>query len=414
MKKIFILGLLFFLSTSLTWALSTCETRVDKHPYSSTIERVEYCLNEEPEEDNKPKIVTYTVTTYTQQNSRPQRKSSRGQSYFKNKRVKVTRTYVPTDRFPTWENEILNEQGNFIDLQPEDDLWQEPVLDYELGAQQPAQIQGVFVEEPSVTTTTTTTSVTNTQGYPASSRVHGVLVSTTQQSRTEDEAEYWSFNKEGTQPGSTVTKSRTVTTKTISTTAPQTPAVVSKTIETTAAPVKPVSDTFDEADRMFNETASEALGRTTQAYEQVQNTAKQGAQEANAMLVEAADKTIEQPYTRAQQTVQQAEQRAQQTAQQAEQRAQQTAQDAYDRAVEKANRAEEKANQAIQRAQQKTQNVYDRAEQNVTQQAQRVDEQLNKPVAKMEQNLHQAAQQTQNAADQAWREADELLNNWNY
>lgn len=358
MKKIFLLWIICIISAPLGWAKSTCQTRVDKHSYSSTLERVDYCLNENDEQPDKgPQVLTYTVTTYTQQPADKNKKNSRRQSYFKRKKVSVSRSYVTTGRFPAWENKTEQTQPLPAAVSPA-----EKNVDYESDT-----LSGVFVSEPETVTRTEETRVQTVRQDP-SSRVHGVVVSTTQ---TETQT-VRSTQNDLSQPLRQTTTSRTVSSKTVSTTPPQ--QVMGKTISQTATDVQQTANrTWDDADELFEQSASQALGRADQAYNKAQETAAMQIQKADDFLNET-DQALQNSY----------------------------------------NRAEQNAQQALKNAQTKAEAASSRAKQQAERQIKKADEAISKPLNQADQAVQKAAADTQKAADRAWQDADELLNDWNY
>lgn len=104
--------LLFVLSAALpVMAASTCETRVDKHPYSSTKDRVDYCLTPEAEKPADPQAqVIYSKVEDNTPVKEKKAESSRKQVYFDKEGVGVDQDYVGTRKFPAFENETLSEK----------------------------------------------------------------------------------------------------------------------------------------------------------------------------------------------------------------------------------------------------------------------------------------------------------------
>lgn len=90
------------------FAASTCETRVDKHQKATTLERVEYCLNEEANlpNDDKYSLVYYGVSDKTPAKQTKQQNEKFRQSYFDDKKWDVSRDYVGTKKFPELVNDI--------------------------------------------------------------------------------------------------------------------------------------------------------------------------------------------------------------------------------------------------------------------------------------------------------------------
>lgn len=104
--------LLFVLSAALpVMAASTCETRVDKHPYSSTKDRVDYCLTPEAEKPADPQAqVIYSKVEDNTPVKEKKAESPRKQVYFDKEGVGVEQDYVGTRKFPAFENETLSEK----------------------------------------------------------------------------------------------------------------------------------------------------------------------------------------------------------------------------------------------------------------------------------------------------------------
>ena len=216
MKKTMILFVILFTAPAV-WAKSTCEVRVDRHPNANTVERVEYCLNDSAEEDTRPKVISYSITTNAPKQEAPQKASVfRIPSHFNNKRVKVSRTYVETHHFPTLENDIQSEQERIEqeakELEEEvfrqeerlqkkaeelplpDDEWFDVDEEYFAKPGQPHKVKSVVVTP---TTTTVREQETSTQVGPdgktiskTSSRVHGVVVSGPRQTEIKDHNRY--------------------------------------------------------------------------------------------------------------------------------------------------------------------------------------------------------------------------------
>lgn len=362
MRKIVILGLFFSLAAPGTWAKSTCQTRVDKHPESSTVERVEYCLNEEPETQNGPQVITQTVTVTThQQEPATKKRSFVRKSYFKNKKVSVSRSYVSTNRFPEWKNDIPSEQEILKEQQAKEASLQPAPQPQKKNTPKTTATQPYKVPAVTVQTESNTASV--------SPRVHGVVVSTTSTTSSSTREETYSGPFTTEQPvQKTVSSSRTVSSKTISTPA------MGKTLEEEAASAQQkATAAYDEADELFNEQASAVVTGANRAYDKTQQAAQQANQQAQAVL-DDVDNKLQKSYQRAEQT----------------------------------------GEQAVQRAQTAVQNASNRAEQTATQRAQQAQERLDGSINQAQQAADKAAADAQQTADKAFDEADELFNDWNY
>ena len=112
MKKIFFLTALFLTAVT-AHAVSTCETRVDKHQDATTLQRVNYCLTPEmivSDAPQDPDLVYYGIVDKKPAAQKEETTSSRGQSYFKGSNVSVYRDYVGTNQFPELENDILSDK----------------------------------------------------------------------------------------------------------------------------------------------------------------------------------------------------------------------------------------------------------------------------------------------------------------
>ena len=111
MKKFFFLISLLMMSVA-AHAVSTCETRVDKHQEATTKERVNYCLTPQlapvPESD-VPDLVYYGVIN-KKPTTKKENTSSRGPGSFEGKDLSVHRNYVGTEQFPELENDIRGEK----------------------------------------------------------------------------------------------------------------------------------------------------------------------------------------------------------------------------------------------------------------------------------------------------------------
>lgn len=100
-NTVFVLGMCLFSYAG--WAQSTCETRVDAHQKSSTMQRVQYCLT--PEYDSashNPGLVFSGVSSpRTGDSSQPvEQKPTARKGTFKPEQVGVAKVFVETPRFP--------------------------------------------------------------------------------------------------------------------------------------------------------------------------------------------------------------------------------------------------------------------------------------------------------------------------
>lgn len=95
-----------------TGAQSTCETRVDAHPHATTMQRVDYCLNDTAEyiDNNNPGLVFSGVTTRHPAERQPQDRPSAREGSFKQDAIKVNQDFVETQQFPTFTNDTLSER----------------------------------------------------------------------------------------------------------------------------------------------------------------------------------------------------------------------------------------------------------------------------------------------------------------
>ena len=111
MKKIFLL--LGMITAVCAAHASTCETRVDKHPKATTLERVDYCLTPEATpvvEETLPTVIYYGVSEQAPAKDNQENTSSRKQKYFDEEEVAVKQQYVGSDQFPVFKNDIPSEQ----------------------------------------------------------------------------------------------------------------------------------------------------------------------------------------------------------------------------------------------------------------------------------------------------------------
>ncbi|MBR4355202.1 MAG: hypothetical protein IKP96_01305 [Elusimicrobiaceae bacterium] len=136
MKKIIVLACLW-MGGGFLHATSTCETRVDRHPKATTVQRVNYCLtpDESVEESARgPEVIYYDVTikepiadpSYTNQ--------ARKQVYFDERSMEVARNYVGSTRFPEFKNDIsaqprINKGGTVPEEVPVDTVFSMPQPD---------------------------------------------------------------------------------------------------------------------------------------------------------------------------------------------------------------------------------------------------------------------------------------------
>ncbi len=111
MKKTILFVSLFALAFPALYA-STCETRVDAHQCATTRERVNYCLNQ-PEaaaqlKDDTTLIYENVIVQTPEQTE--SKTTPLKQKYYSDEELEVGRTYVPTEQFPAFKNDILSEQ----------------------------------------------------------------------------------------------------------------------------------------------------------------------------------------------------------------------------------------------------------------------------------------------------------------
>lgn len=83
-------------------AVSTCETRVDRHQNASTRERVAYCLTPEAEQPLPagPELVYYGVSSNKPAPQTEEQPVSKKPVYFDKDGVQVAQDYVDTKNFP--------------------------------------------------------------------------------------------------------------------------------------------------------------------------------------------------------------------------------------------------------------------------------------------------------------------------
>ena len=110
MNKSLAVFFFLFLTAPLFAAVSTCETRVDKHPGSSTQERVDYCLNEELDTtDGTPTTEVVLSDVYSVQYPKPKTKKSAPKQEVTKiyEQEPVSMEYLDQDRYPVFRNDIL-------------------------------------------------------------------------------------------------------------------------------------------------------------------------------------------------------------------------------------------------------------------------------------------------------------------
>ena len=107
MKKILLV--LFLFSACTLSARTTCEDRVDAHQRASTVQRVDYCLNE-PEEEApvSAEVIYYGVVTPDSENAQEEKATAKD-GYYKDSKMKVSRGYLGTRQFPAFTNNRLSE-----------------------------------------------------------------------------------------------------------------------------------------------------------------------------------------------------------------------------------------------------------------------------------------------------------------
>ena len=110
MKKLFSFFVLCVAAAPVLAAVSTCETRVDKHQDASTAERVDYCLTEEPQEaDDTPVTEVVLSDVYSVQYPKPKtKKSATEQEVTKTyTQQPISQEYIDRDDYPAFRNDIL-------------------------------------------------------------------------------------------------------------------------------------------------------------------------------------------------------------------------------------------------------------------------------------------------------------------
>ena len=109
MKKLFYVFVFSFAAAPLLAAVSTCETRVDKHQDASTSERVNYCLTEEPAPEEAPATEVVLSDVYSVQYPKPKTKKAQPQT----QQTKIynegptSMEYLDRDDYPAFRNDIM-------------------------------------------------------------------------------------------------------------------------------------------------------------------------------------------------------------------------------------------------------------------------------------------------------------------
>lgn len=110
MKKLFSFFVLSAAAAPLLAAVSTCETRVDKHQDASTAQRVEYCLTEEPQEiDETPvtEVVLSDVYSVQYPKQKTKQTASQQQETKTYTQQPISMEYLDRNDYPAFRNDIL-------------------------------------------------------------------------------------------------------------------------------------------------------------------------------------------------------------------------------------------------------------------------------------------------------------------
>ena len=105
--------LVVYLCLLSVWAVaqSTCETRVDAHPHATTLQRVDYCLQETHENSyNNPGLVFSGVTTRHPATQQPPQQVTARNGHFRPQEMAVTQNFVETRQFPKFADERVSQQ----------------------------------------------------------------------------------------------------------------------------------------------------------------------------------------------------------------------------------------------------------------------------------------------------------------
>ncbi len=109
MKKLFSIFAFSFAAAPLLAAVSTCETRVDKHPGASTAQRVNYCLTEDPQtQQDTP--VTQVILSDVYDVQYPQPKTAQPAPTQETKIYQpnpISMEYLDKDDYPAFRNDIM-------------------------------------------------------------------------------------------------------------------------------------------------------------------------------------------------------------------------------------------------------------------------------------------------------------------
>lgn len=100
-------------SSTVTFAQSTCQTRVDAHQHASTPERVAYCLTQEIYPANSapvPELIYAEISSRRPVKEVKQKEYTPSNSYFHGDKYAITRGYVGTYQFPEFHNATMSEQ----------------------------------------------------------------------------------------------------------------------------------------------------------------------------------------------------------------------------------------------------------------------------------------------------------------
>ena len=202
MKKFFFLTVLF-MSAVTAHAVSTCETRVDKHQDATTLQRVNYCLTPETAavaNPDVPDLVYYGVVDKKPATTKEETASSRGQSYFKGSGVSVYRNYVGTNQFPELENDILSDK-ELQELREREELARSEAAQRLQGVKGSFSAQKPQRQEPAQTTSSNSGTLKNdAKGISARLNKPGRMMRATVEQAPEEETHTPEVNEETPQP----------------------------------------------------------------------------------------------------------------------------------------------------------------------------------------------------------------------
>ena len=113
MKKLFLTLVTLFTAAPLVLAASNCATRVDKNLDKSTTEKVEKCLNEEPDPEEEGPVTEVLISdTYSVQFPRPKEEQAakqqpRQQNFRRYTAEPVAMTYTDQQHYHRFRNDIM-------------------------------------------------------------------------------------------------------------------------------------------------------------------------------------------------------------------------------------------------------------------------------------------------------------------